>query len=336
MRILHLLASPWWSGPLEIVAALALAQRDLGHEVSVAVDRQREGGGAEEPAVPKLRALGLLDEGGLALSVKSSPRGVLRDVRRLRLRRGLGVVHAHFSHDHLLARFGLPPGAKLVRSLHAPRSARWSLPRADAYTVPFEALAPKVRRTAPVRVLPAPVPESFARGERVSPAGGRGRIGMASTFQPSRRHLLGLESFALLRRQRPEARLVLLGDGALEGRLRERAARPDLAGSVEFRGYVAGGAFVEALQSLDELWVLGLGNDWSARVAAQGRACGVRIVAVGEGALPSYADALCDAVSPEAVVKASLGGARRQVPILRPLEVARGVLALYAEAGAGA
>ena len=43
MRILHLLASPFFSGPAESVALLALAQRALGHEVSVAVDRKRPG-----------------------------------------------------------------------------------------------------------------------------------------------------------------------------------------------------------------------------------------------------------------------------------------------------
>src|SRR3712207_5521089 len=104
MKILHLLASPFWSGPAENVALLALAQRQAGHEVTVAVDRRRAKVEAEEPAVPRFEALGLLDAGGLDLSVKSPPWEVLRDMRRLR-RRSLDVVHAHFTHDHLIARW---------------------------------------------------------------------------------------------------------------------------------------------------------------------------------------------------------------------------------------
>ena len=84
MRILHLLASPFWSGPAENVALLAQAQRALGHEVTVAVDRKRRDIAAEEPAVPRFQALGLLDEGGLALSVKSPPWELWSDLRSRR------------------------------------------------------------------------------------------------------------------------------------------------------------------------------------------------------------------------------------------------------------
>jgi glycosyltransferase involved in cell wall biosynthesis len=340
VRILHLLASPWWSGPTEIVAAVARAQREAGHQVTVAVDRKRAGGGAEEPAVPRLSELALLDEGGLELSVKSGPVAVLRDVARLK-RRKVDVVHAHFSHDHLIARLGLPAGARLVRSLHAPRSIRWSLPRAHGYTVACEAMVPALGRQ-PCAVLPAPVPDGF---EEVGPAGrpplrarlgvdGAPLVGMASTFQSSRRHAVALEAFALLRAEVPSAKLVLLGDGALEASLRQRASAPDLAGAVHFAGYVNGPGFTHWLQALDELWVLGLGNDWSARVAAQGRACGARIIAVAEGALPAYADATVKEALPEAVRTASLAGARRAAQVARPRDSAREVLALYAAAGA--
>src|SRR5262245_56389292 len=123
MKILHLLSTPFWSGPAENVALLALAQRALGHEATVAVDRLRTQVASEEPVVPRLRALGsgLLDEGGLQLSVKSSPLALVRDAAGLR-RRSVDVVHAHFTHDHLLAAVGRPRRTVLVRSIHAPRS----------------------------------------------------------------------------------------------------------------------------------------------------------------------------------------------------------------------
>ncbi len=334
MRVLHLLASPVWSGPAEIVARLAAAQRDLGHAVSVAVDRKRPGLGSEEPIVPRLRELGLLDEGGLELSVKSNPFAVLADARRL-WNRSLDVVHSHFTHDHVVARLGLPRGARLVRSIHAPRSIRLTLPRADGFTVPYEALASRLAGT-PVLVLPPLVateyspPADLGALRRDLGLTGVPLIGMVSSFQPSRRHRLGIDAFARLRREKPGARLVLVGDGALEGRLRAQVRRLDLDSAVTFAGYQVGAAFVRWLQALDEVWVLGLGNDYSGRAAAQARACRVRVVAVAEGGLTGLADELVGNRSPEAVVAASSSGQRAARAMARPEDVAREVLAFYA------
>ncbi|MCW3017895.1 MAG: glycosyl transferase family 1, partial [Solirubrobacterales bacterium] len=215
MRVLHLLASPYWSGPAENVALLALAQRGLGHDVSVAIDLLRHEASSEEVARPRLEALGLLDDGGLELSVKSPPWRMWGDARRLATR-PLDVLHAHFSHDHFIARWGRPREARLVRSIHAPRSIRWSLPPADAYTVPTPADAVRLMGQR-VGVLPALVAPGFvpssdkAALRRELGITGNPVVGMVSTFQPSRRHDVGIQAFKLLRAAAPEARLVLVG-----------------------------------------------------------------------------------------------------------------------------
>lgn len=334
MRILHLLASPYFTGPAEVVAQLALAQRRLGHDVSVAVDRKRVKTTAEELAVPRFEALGLLSDVALELSVKSTPWAMMRDV--LTLKGGLAeVVHAHFSHDHVLARLGRPPGAALVRSVHAPRSLRWLAPPADAWTVPTAALARKLMGQ-PVLVLPPIVPEGFVpAADRAGLRSGLGlrdapTVGMVSTFQASRRHALGLDAFARVRAARPGARLVLVGDGALEPELRAQVTRLGLGDAVTFTGYQSGERFVSWLQALDEVWVLGLGNDYAGRAAAQARACGVRVVAVDEGALERYADAL---VPPEvdAVVAAALSQERREVKLESAESIAARVVGLYTQ-----
>ena len=333
MRILHLLASPFWSGPAENVALLALAQREAGHEVRVAVDRRRTRTRSEEPMVPRLEALGLLDEGGLELSVKSTPPGLVRDLWRLR-RRSVDVLHAHFTHDHLLARWSRPRGTVLVRSVHAPRSLRASLPAADAYTVPASSLITWLMGRR-VRVLPPLVDPMFqppgdrealrrALGVEGSPL-----IGMVSTFQASRRHGLGVEAFARLHREHPGARLVLVGDGGLVATVREQVRTLGLTEAVTFAGYQQGAASARWLQALDEGWVLGLGDAGSARAAAQARACGVRVVAVEEGNLPSLADALVEQPTPEAVLAASVSGARSRVRQPSNASIAADLLALY-------
>jgi hypothetical protein len=327
VRIVHLLASPVFSGPAENVALLARAQRSLGHEVTVAIDRRRSGTGSEEPAAPRFASEGLLCDAGLELSTKSPPWRTALDVLRLRALEA-DVVHAHFSHDHLLAR--LAGRKRVVRSIHAPRSLRWSTPRANAFTLP-----PGLNRAleVPWVELPALVDETFRpdreAARRELGLSGEPLVGMVSTFQPSRRHSVALAAFAELRKSRPSARLVLVGDGVLEAELRAEVAARGLADAVRFAGYQTGDRFVRHLQALDEVWVLGLGNDFSARPAAQARACGVRVIAVAEGALPNLADAV---VAPEAaaVCRASLEGTRRVVDLVSAEAIARSVLDLYA------
>ncbi|HZI15471.1 MAG TPA: glycosyltransferase [Myxococcus sp.] len=341
MRILHLLASPFFSGPAENVALLAQAQREAGHEVTVAVDRLRTDVPAEEPAVPRFRELGLLDEGGLELSVKSSLGQMWKDLRRLRARQ-VDVVHSHFSHDHLLARWGRPRGAVLVRSIHAPRSLRATLPAADAYTVPAsELLRWMKKRRKLAQVLPPlvdarfrPAADKYALRQELglegSPLGG-----MVSTFQPSRRHAMGVEAFAMYRMDLPVARFVLVGDGALLEPTKRLVADKGLSHVVTFAGYQQGENFVRWLQALDEVWVLGLGNDWSGRAAAQARACGVRVVAMEEGALRDLADAGAMAPVAEAVVAAALSDNMNPVAHPSNAQITRDVLDLYALARKG-
>jgi len=337
MKILHLLASPTWSGPAEPVALIAAAQRSLGHEVSVAIDRKRLRVASEELALPHLQELGLLDGSGLELSVKSSPLAAWSDMRKLK-RVACDVVHSHFTHDHVVARWGLPRGAKLVRSIHAPRSLRVTMPRCDALTVPYEALlaeGPKV----PSMVLPALVGAAFvpprdraaARAELGLPMGRI--IGMVSTLQESRRHDVAVDALAKVRERERDAHLVVLGDGERSATIRARVLSLGLKEAVTFAGYQHAGEFPRWVQAFDEVWVLGLGNDWAARSAAQARSCGARVVAADEGALAAYADAVVAPV-PEAVAAAALRPERKQLPVPKPEEIARSLLELYARAKA--
>lgn len=332
MKILHLLASPVWSGPAEPVALLAAAQRALGHQVSVAIDRKRLEVTSEELALPHFQELGLLDGGGLELSVKSNPFIAYRDVRRLK-RREVDVVHAHFSHDHVIARYGLPRGAKLVRSIHAPRSLRATTPRCDALTVPYEALLRDVAGV-PAVVLPALVAPTFApAADRVALRAALGLpggplVGMVSTLQESRRHEVAIDALPRLREREPSAHLVILGDGERGAALRARVLSLGLKDAVTFVGYQPAEEFPRWVQAFDEVWVLGLGNDFAGRAAAQARACGARVVAVDEGGLPTYADAVI-APTAAALAEAALGGARRDISIVGVEEIAKRVVALY-------
>ena len=129
---------------------------------------------------------------------------------------------------------------------------------------------------------------------------------------------------------------MLLGDGVLEPQIRAAAHTAGLEEAIRFPGYQRGPQFARWLQALDELWVLGLGNDWAGRTALQARACGVRVVAARVGALPRWADAVLDAVTRGALVAVALTGERRSVVLPDVDGVAREVLSLYQRAGVAA
>ena len=336
MRILHLLSSPVWSGPAEPVALLAEAQRALGHAVSVAIDATRPGTGTEEPAAPRLEALGLLDSRGLRLCTRDGAAGVWRDARRLGTLEA-DVVHTHFSHDHWVAALSGHRGVR-VRSFHAARSRRAFGPRARAYTVPTAALGQGLRcpwMVLPPLVAPGFRPPADRAALQASLGLGAPVIGMVSTFQPSRRHALALDAFRRIRTRAPGSTLVLVGDGRLEPALRAQVEALGLDAQVRFAGYQAGEALVRWMQAFDELWVLGLGNDEAGRPAAQGRAVGARVVGVDEGALSAWVDAVVAGPTAEALAGVALLGTRRTVTLPEARSVAGALLELYARAGAG-
>jgi hypothetical protein len=128
--------------------------------------------------------------------------------------------------------------------------------------------------------------------------------------------------------------MVLVGDGALEPKLRAFVDEHGLAPHVTFAGYQSGAAFVEWLQSLDEVWILGLGNDYSARAAAQARACRVRVIAPRLGALEVFADVVLDALGSKLIAAASQSPAAKEVALAPNREIAQSVMNLYAEARA--
>ena len=236
-----------------------------------------------------------------------------------------------------VARFGRPRGAVVVRSVHAPRSLEGIVPRADAFTVPTRDLG--ARLAGPWRVLPPLVPPAFVPpSDRAALQASLGLsapvVGMVSTFQPSRRHDLALKAFVEVQRRVPTATLALLGDGELRQALSDTARGLGIAGAVRFPGYQRQDGLVRWMQAFDELWVLGLGNDWAGRAAAQGRAVGARVVAVAAGGLADWADAVLTSEEPGALAAVALGRERAERVLPDVQDVARDLLGLYRDAGA--
>jgi glycosyltransferase involved in cell wall biosynthesis len=102
-------------------------------------------------------------------------------------------------------------------------------------------------------------------------------------FRPEKGHDVLLDAFAIVRREVPDARLVLVGQGELQERLRARIHALDLAGSVEITGpvddvwpYLAD-ADVFALASSSEAYGIAI---------AEAMAAGLPVVASDVGGIP--------------------------------------------------
>ena len=123
----------------------------------------------------------------------------------------------------------------------------------------------------------------------------RGRLGLEGAevilyvgrFAPLKNVSLLIEAFARLRAERPRARLVLVGEGALEGRLRADARRFGVQDEVLFTG-AKPLAELPAYYSMADVFGLSSSFDNSPNVLLEAMACGLPVVATRVGGVPRY------------------------------------------------
>ena len=120
--------------------------------------------------------------------------------------------------------------------------------------------------------------------ERLGIPPGAPVAGMISRFQPYRRHDLVVEAWVDVVRQIPDARLVLIGRGENEARIRELVERKSLSDSVIFAGYRTDD-FPQHVAALDLLIYLRPGSDGSCRTVLEAMAVGRPCLVAPVGAL---------------------------------------------------
>jgi glycosyltransferase involved in cell wall biosynthesis len=306
---LLLVASSSRTGPAEGQIALARCLRAGGIDARIAADSVKPGDigeQLEEAGVPFARAL------KLSRHVRAAD--VLSDQRTLRawLREGKpDLLHAAFAHDHLVCTWAarkLGPaaqGLRIVRTAHRSSDAaagtlswrRRLFARTDGVIVHSEMYRERLLQLGldPRRVLAAPGgvdAQRFAPGRAPElrrewgvPEGAP-VAGIVARMKPGRGHEELLRGWARAAEQVPEARLVVVGRGEHEQRLRQLAAELHVAGSVVFGGYRTGAGLVDAYRALDVAIWLREGNDGACRGVLEAMACGVPLVVGNEGAPP--------------------------------------------------
>ena len=104
-------------------------------------------------------------------------------------------------------------------------------------------------------------------------------------FMAVKGHRVLVEAFVLLRERRPDAILVLAGDGPLEPEIRRQVAEAGLEASVRFLGPVAHASTAAWLQASDVL-VLPSFNEGTPLATLEALACGKPVVGTAVGGTP--------------------------------------------------
>lgn len=298
MRILELLSSPVWTGPAEPMTSVARWLSGRGHHVEVEVDGRRDGDLRE-----RLAAEGFPPRILLALSTKAGAVEFVRDLGRLRrVARGFDVIHANFSHDHVLAVLSVARKAtRVVRTVHSSRSLAdrgmqgWVHRRTDGLLAVCGAHAAILRerfRIPAERVgiargavdTGAFTPDGPDLRAELSIPAGAPVAGIVSRVKPDRRHAELLVAFGRVVARLPEARLVIVGRGEGLPDLRAQVERSGLADRVIFAGYRRGPELAAAYRTLDVKVLLAEGNDGTCRALLEGMASGRPGVAWAFGA----------------------------------------------------
>jgi glycosyltransferase involved in cell wall biosynthesis len=96
-----------------------------------------------------------------------------------------------------------------------------------------------------------------------------------------------IDAFALVKQRQPDAALVLAGEGALEGQIREQVGRLGLTGDVTFLGHQPQPC-LPALYAASEIVLLSSKFDNSPNCILEANACERPVVATRVGGVPRY------------------------------------------------
>lgn len=341
MRILHVDHSAVMGGAERSVLALVCAQRDLGHDVCVAVGRSGPFSQALEAADVKCLNLNwsvrYVDVAGgskarTAARLLPDAASAVASLRRVARRWAPDVVHVHTRKAHMpataaLARTGIPlvwhlrddlPHRPLLarpiqlalrRADHAVALSEWIARRyTEAGAVPRSGrigIVPSGVETQELRALPTPWLDSRRRPIV-------GFVGQIAEWKAP--HLL-IEAAELLD-DLPGVRYRIVGDVLFRAaepygaRLRERLERSSASGRVSWAGGVYSPA--EALSQIDVLVHTSLQPEPFGRVLVEAMAARRPIVALPHGSVLELLDESCASIA-RGLGAADLAAAVRRV-----------------------
>lgn len=315
MKVLHLVSSNRWTG----AAAPALAEVEALRSKGVDARYAYVGGYTLEERLQAAEYAHPLIER------RQNPITFIRSLRALRAyidRERVSIVHAHLTYDHSLAVLLRLP-VNVVRTFRARRTLRREpftrllLRRTRAVGVVNESfLTHPLLDGRPVVFTPPPVDHQFFRPEG---SDARGRLGISreapvvgviGKVAPERGFEEAIAAFAEMVRSRPDARLVIIGQGPHRSNLERLAAELGITPKVVWAGYHEVD-LPDYFRTLDVMLFTRTGSDEGHRAVSEALACGVPVatfpIAGVRPLLGTLADrSIAPLPLPEAVAKVGL------------------------------
>jgi glycosyltransferase involved in cell wall biosynthesis len=296
MRVLHLASFDRWTG----AAAPAFAEVEALRSQGVHASYGYVGGYTLE------KKIGHLPYTHPIVSNGQRPDAVWRDVRTLRKlieSEGIDILHCHLSHDHWLGALALSGGSRtrLVRTFHARRPlrrdplSRWLLWRTHRIAVnnPTLAAHPSIAARSPA-LTPPPAEPQFAPGgadarELYAISHEAPVIGFIGKMSPGRGFEDAIHTFALIRRELPAARMLIVGDGPHKGALRTLSMDLGLEGLIVWAGYHEAD-LAEHFRAIDLMLFTAAGSDYGHRAIIEAISCGTPVVSYPIGGVDYILD----------------------------------------------
>jgi glycosyltransferase involved in cell wall biosynthesis len=292
VKILHTESSLGWGGQEIRVLTEARGVARRGHEVAIAAPRE---------------ARIFLEAPAFGVEIVELPIGRktlagVAAVKRLLRLRAFDVVNTHSSTDSwlvALACAGKGPRPAVVRTRHisspVPRNfaSRWLYARADRVVTTGERLRRQVIEEVgvdPARTISIPTGIDLARFRPGDAAAARLAlslppgapiVGIVATLRSWKGHLHLLEAMAML--GRPQARLVIVGDGPMRAALETRSAELGIAERVTFTGNQRD--VTPWMQAFDVFCLPSYANEGVPQALAQAMACGLPVVTTPVGSI---------------------------------------------------
>lgn len=274
MRVLHLAAGNRWTGAAAPAFAETAALREAGVEAHYAY-----------VAGYKLeQKLWDVEFAHPIIAKAQNPVSFVRTLKAIRAlvrERGIDVVHAHLTYDHVLARF--VGGVRVVRTFHSRRVIRGDvltrslIGRTDALCVINSTLSVRGRE---VHFTPPPLDT-----RQFTPIGANVRavyglpddafvLTAIGKLDPARGFEEVLRTFALVRGARPGARLMIIGHGPHRPALEALSRELGVDGALTWAGYHEDD-LAEHYRAANVLLFTAKGSDEGHRAVIEAMACGV-------------------------------------------------------------
>lgn len=332
LRILHIASFDRWTG----AAAPALAETEALRGVGADAHYAFVGGNNLEERLRDLEFAHPLLQRHTLLSVPRSIHRLRALVRQLRP----GLIHAHLTHDHILAALCTPRGTSLVRTFHAARALRTDpgtralLRRTAAVCAVNTALLEHPLVNSHLHALtPPPLdrsrfrPDGESARERLGFTDEHAVIGYIGKVAARRGFEEAILTFAAVRRQLKNARMMIIGRGPHRPALERLIADLQLSPDVVWAGY-QGDELPQHYRAADVMLFTAPGSDHGHRAVIEAIGCGVPVAAFPLAGLESIFGEttprlIAPEPDPESLAATVIGILAQPDPPLRPLLLQR-------------